>query len=227
MVQSFPHLQRHRKKGVTYSRPTTGTGMPSTERFRARPMWACLEPCPLSEISRFVVDSSRSRKSVFQLFKLHTSFSGHPRIESTGQVIMQAAIFARFLSRPNGICSPPRHQNAFPLSPSKSVLVSRPQAGLFSILHTRALFYPRAPFRIANRPASDMAAHSRHPIPLTRNLRIAQSRGGANDGGGADAPYFNQVRNGGLILARNAPSIVQPVCACQCIARPCSLCAPH
>ena len=24
----------------------------------------------------------------------------------------------------------------------------------------------------------------------------------------------------GLILARNAPSIVQPVCACQCIARP-------
>jgi hypothetical protein len=39
---------------------------------------------------------SRSRKSVFQLFKSHTSFSGHPRIEGTGQIIMQAAIFARF-----------------------------------------------------------------------------------------------------------------------------------
>jgi hypothetical protein len=41
--------------------------MPSTERFRARPMWACLEPCPLREITSFVEDSSRSRKSVFLL----------------------------------------------------------------------------------------------------------------------------------------------------------------
>jgi hypothetical protein len=38
----------------------------------------------------------------------------------------------------------PRHQNAFPLHPLKSVLVSRPLAGLFSILHARALFPPRS-----------------------------------------------------------------------------------
>ena len=35
--------------GVTYSRPTTGTGVPSTERFLARPLWACLEPCHVSQ----------------------------------------------------------------------------------------------------------------------------------------------------------------------------------
>jgi len=85
---------------VTYSRPTTGTGMPLQERFGARPMWACLVACPVHEITSFVVDSSRSRKSVFQLFKSHTSFSGHPRIEGTCQVIMQAAIFAHFQARP-------------------------------------------------------------------------------------------------------------------------------
>ena len=90
----------HKNRGVTYSRPTTGTGMPLQERFGARPIWACLVACPVHEITSFVVDSSRSRKSVFQLFKSHTSFSGHPRIEGTGQVIMQAAIFAHFSSRP-------------------------------------------------------------------------------------------------------------------------------
>ncbi len=66
-------------------------------------MWACPVACPVHEITSFVVDSSRSRKSVFQLFKSHTSFSGHPRIEGTCQVIMQAAIFARFSSRPSGV----------------------------------------------------------------------------------------------------------------------------
>ena len=85
-----------KNRGVTYSRPTTGTGMPLQERFGARPIWACLVACPVHEITSFVVDSSRSRKSVFQLFKSYTSFSGHPRIEGTGQVIMQAAIFAHF-----------------------------------------------------------------------------------------------------------------------------------
>ena len=80
----------------------------------------------------------------FNCLKSHTSFSGHPRIEGIGQAIMQAAIFARFLSRPNGMCSPPRHQNAFPFTPLKSVLVSRPLAALFSNLHARALFPPRS-----------------------------------------------------------------------------------
>ena len=37
-----------KKMGVTYSRPTTGTRMPTQERFRARPAWACLEPCPVN-----------------------------------------------------------------------------------------------------------------------------------------------------------------------------------
>ena len=54
-------------RGVTYSRPNPGTGMPSQERFRARPMWACLEPCPVSKITSFGLDSSRSRKSVVVL----------------------------------------------------------------------------------------------------------------------------------------------------------------
>jgi hypothetical protein len=63
-------------------------------------MWACLEPCPLPEITSFVEDSSRSRKSVFQLFKSHTSFSELRRIEGTGHVNMQAAIFAGSSSRP-------------------------------------------------------------------------------------------------------------------------------
>jgi nitrate reductase beta subunit len=41
--------------------------MPLQERFGARPMWACLVACPVSEITSFVADSSRSRKSVFGL----------------------------------------------------------------------------------------------------------------------------------------------------------------
>jgi hypothetical protein len=53
---------RPKKMGVTYSRSLTGTGMPPQERFQTRPMWACLQRCPAVEISRFVRDSSRSRK---------------------------------------------------------------------------------------------------------------------------------------------------------------------
>jgi hypothetical protein len=69
--------------------------MPSTERFQARPTWAYLESCPLREITSFELDSSRSRKSILlNCFKSHTSFSGHPRIEGTGHVIVQAAFFA-------------------------------------------------------------------------------------------------------------------------------------
>jgi len=62
------------KKGVSYSRPNSGTGMPSTERFQARPTWAYLESCPLREITSFELDSSRSRKSIVKLIKSHTSF---------------------------------------------------------------------------------------------------------------------------------------------------------
>ena len=42
-----------KKMGVTYSRSNPGTGMPLQERFRARPMWACLEPCPVSQNYQF------------------------------------------------------------------------------------------------------------------------------------------------------------------------------
>jgi len=42
-----------KEKGVTYSRSLTGTGMPSKERFQARPMWACLQT--LSFESKFPV----------------------------------------------------------------------------------------------------------------------------------------------------------------------------
>jgi hypothetical protein len=54
---------------------------------------------------------------------------------------------------------------------------------------------PRAPFRIANRPALDKAAHPRHPIPLTRNLRIAQCRGGPTTGRSRRA-IFHMGANG-------------------------------
>ena len=90
--------------------------------------------------------------------------------------------------------SPPRHQNAFSHSPSKkrSRVAAWPDCFQFS---TRAPSFPRAPFRIANRPALNQAAHPRHPIPLTKNLRITQYSG-RPDGKSADAPYFPR-RDGG------------------------------
>jgi hypothetical protein len=74
-------------------------------------MWACLVACLLHEITSFVWTAAEAANL---LSKSHTPFSGHRRIERTGQVIMQAAIFAVFSSRPNGIGFTPRHQNAFP-----------------------------------------------------------------------------------------------------------------
>jgi hypothetical protein len=128
--------------------------------------------CPLSEITSFELDSSRSRKSVVKLSQSHTFFSGHSD-ETMKQAWMQAPIFDTLT-----LWCPRRDAKTFfSLHPLKSVLVSRPLAGLFSILHPRTLL-PRAPFRIANRPALEKGAQLRQPIPLTRNLRIAQSRGG-------------------------------------------------
>jgi hypothetical protein len=76
-------------------------------------------------------------------------------------------------------------------------------------------------------PPPPFKKRSRVAAPFDQESQKCPIQGKANNGKGADAPYFNRVRNGGLILARNTPSIVQPVCACQCIARPVSLCAPH
>jgi hypothetical protein len=80
-------------RGVTYSRPNSGTGMPSTERFRARPMWACLEPCPLREITSFELDSSRSRKSVFRFD--HIRIFGSFGLKH-GQSAIASGIFCRY-----------------------------------------------------------------------------------------------------------------------------------
>jgi len=105
--------------------------MPLQNRFGARPIWACLVAWPVHEITSFVVDSSRSRKSVFQLFKSHTSFSRHPRIEGTGQVIMQAAIFCLLLIAAKRYGFPAVNtKTLFPFLPSKSVLVPQPLVGL-------------------------------------------------------------------------------------------------
>jgi hypothetical protein len=49
-----------KKRGRIYLRPITGTGMPSRERFQHAPFGACIERRLLIEISRFVMDSSRS-----------------------------------------------------------------------------------------------------------------------------------------------------------------------
>ncbi len=100
----------------------------------------------------------------------------------------------------------------FPLHPLKSVLVARPLAGLFSILHARALL-PRAPFRIANRPALNQAAHPRHPIPLTKNLRIAQYRGRPT--AKAQTRHISQESEMGVGIGAKPFVMVRPVCACQ------------
>jgi hypothetical protein len=57
-------------RGVTYSRPSTGTGMPSQERFRARPMWACLEPCPVSRNYQFR-GGQQPKPQICGCFSLH------------------------------------------------------------------------------------------------------------------------------------------------------------
>ena len=41
------------KKGVTYSRPTTGTGMPSLERFQAHPIGRAFKRHPVSRKCQF------------------------------------------------------------------------------------------------------------------------------------------------------------------------------
>ena len=46
-------------RGVTYSRPDTGTGMPLQERLGARPMGRASFACPVSEITSFVADQPK------------------------------------------------------------------------------------------------------------------------------------------------------------------------
>jgi len=53
------------QRGVTYSRSLSGTGMPSLERFRARPFWGrASKRRPVFEIASFERDSSRSYATI-------------------------------------------------------------------------------------------------------------------------------------------------------------------
>jgi hypothetical protein len=123
-------------------------------------------------------------------------------------------------SEPNRMASPPRHQNAFPLHPQKALSCRGPWPDCLQFFTRVALLPPRfVPNCKQTGPESGGA--SAPPNSFDQESQDCPIQGRANDGRGADAPYFNGVRNEGLILARNASSIVQPVCACQCIARPC------
>ena len=84
----------------------------------------------------------------------------------------------------------------FPLHPLKSVLVSRPLAGLFSILHARALL-PLRSVPNCKQTGSDSGGASAPPNFFDQESQDCPIQGRANDGRGADAPYFNGVRNGG------------------------------
>ena len=116
------------------------------------------------------------------------------------------------------MASPPRHQNAFPLHPLKSVFVSRPQAGLFSILHARALLPPRSVPNCKQTGIGKGGAVA-PPNSFDHESQNCPGQGKAENGRRRRAIFHTRARRG-LVLARNAPSIVQPVCACQCIARP-------
>jgi hypothetical protein len=54
--------------------------MPSQERFRARPMWACLEPCPASQNYQFWIGQQPKPQICF--FALFTYIFGNVRIEA-------------------------------------------------------------------------------------------------------------------------------------------------
>ena len=58
------HLACPKRKGRDLLTPHDRHGNALNGTLWGTPEWACLESHPLSEISRFVVDSSRSRKLV-------------------------------------------------------------------------------------------------------------------------------------------------------------------
>jgi hypothetical protein len=84
----------------------------------------------------------------------------------------------------------------FPLPPLKSVLVPRPLAGLFSILHARALFPPRS---APNCKQTGVGYGGAVAPPNSFDLEAQNFpiQGMANNGRGADAPHFKGIRNGG------------------------------
>ena len=60
--------------------------MPSQERFRARPMWACLEPCPMSQNYQFCV-GQQPKPQICCWFGLHKSSFRTMTIESLCQTL--------------------------------------------------------------------------------------------------------------------------------------------
>jgi hypothetical protein len=98
-----------------------------------------------------------------------------------------AAAAALAEPKPHGI--PAATPKRFSPSPSKKrSRVTAPGRTVFNSARARPVC-PRAPFRIANRPALNQAAHPRRQIPLTRNLRIAQFRGEPMTAGGRRAIF--------------------------------------
>jgi hypothetical protein len=129
-----------------------------------------------------------------------------------------AAAAARAEPKPHGI--PAATPKRFSHSPSKKrSRVTAPGRTVFNSPRARPLSPPRS-VPNCKQTGTGKGGAVAPPNSFDQETQNCPIQRRANDGRGADAPHFNGVRNGGLILARNAPSIVQPICACQCIARP-------
>ena len=65
----------YKRRGVTYSRSLSGTGMPLQERFQTRPMWACLQT--LSRKQKVPVSRGTAAEATqieFSWFLLHKKY---------------------------------------------------------------------------------------------------------------------------------------------------------
>jgi hypothetical protein len=85
---------------------------------------------------------------------------------------------------------------------------------------------PRAPFRIVNRPASDMAAHLRHPTHLIENLRTAQSDKAETTTEAQTRHISYESETGAGIGAKRSVHFTARL-RLSMYCSPCSLCAPH
>ncbi len=67
------------------------------ERFGARPIRACLVACPVHEITSFVADSSRSRKSVFNCLNHIRLFRDIPELKAQVRFLCKRQFLPQFL----------------------------------------------------------------------------------------------------------------------------------
>jgi hypothetical protein len=72
----------------------------------------------------------------------------------------------------------------------------------------------------------EKAAHPRHPIPLTRNLRIAQYRGRPTTAEAQPRHISHESETGAGIGAKRSVHCTARLCL-STYCSPCSLCAPH